>query len=161
MRDGMLSVAEDGACPSLSLLRVLKREFGFYCIEMSTEVEAKKEVVYLIGGTSDDVDRPLRMDLYGASGQWSTAAAIDVVEHSACSVSGNLFIIGGIHGNYPLSSVLKYATPSDPWSAVAALPEARSDHGAVAVESDIYVPGWKVNDGPTASVLKFDSVADT
>jgi hypothetical protein len=37
MRDGMVSVAEPGACPSASVLRVLKREFGFYCIKLCTE----------------------------------------------------------------------------------------------------------------------------
>jgi hypothetical protein len=34
MRHGVVSVAEPGACPSVSLLRALKREFGFYCIEL-------------------------------------------------------------------------------------------------------------------------------
>jgi hypothetical protein len=34
MRDGVVSVAETGACPSVSLLCALKREFGFYCIEL-------------------------------------------------------------------------------------------------------------------------------
>jgi hypothetical protein len=37
MRDGMVSVAEAGAGPSVSLLRLLKREFGFYCIELCVE----------------------------------------------------------------------------------------------------------------------------
>jgi hypothetical protein len=37
MRDGMISVAEPGARPSVSLLRALKREFGFYCIELCAE----------------------------------------------------------------------------------------------------------------------------
>jgi hypothetical protein len=35
MRDGVVSVAEPGACPSTSLLRALKREFGFYCRRVS------------------------------------------------------------------------------------------------------------------------------
>jgi hypothetical protein len=37
MRDGHVSVAEAGAQPSVYLLRALKREFGFYCIELCTE----------------------------------------------------------------------------------------------------------------------------
>jgi hypothetical protein len=37
MRDGVISVAEPGARPSMSLLRALKREFGFYCIELCAE----------------------------------------------------------------------------------------------------------------------------
>jgi hypothetical protein len=43
MRDGVVSVAEPGACPSVSLLRSLKREFGFYCIELVTEEPAEPE----------------------------------------------------------------------------------------------------------------------
>jgi hypothetical protein len=35
MRDGVVSVAASGVCPSVSLLRALKREFGFYCIELA------------------------------------------------------------------------------------------------------------------------------
>jgi hypothetical protein len=37
MRDGVISVAEPSARPSISLLRALKREFGFYCIELCAE----------------------------------------------------------------------------------------------------------------------------
>jgi hypothetical protein len=37
MRDGVVSVAEPGAQPSVSLLRALKREFGFYSIELCAE----------------------------------------------------------------------------------------------------------------------------
>jgi hypothetical protein len=54
MRDGVVAVAEPGTCPSVSLLRALKREFGFYCIELVVEqaVEPEQpEVVYVVGGT--------------------------------------------------------------------------------------------------------------
>jgi hypothetical protein len=37
MRDGHVSLAEAGAWPSVSLMRALKREFGYYCIELCTE----------------------------------------------------------------------------------------------------------------------------
>jgi hypothetical protein len=37
MRDGVVSVAAPGACSSVSLLRALKREFGYYCIELVAE----------------------------------------------------------------------------------------------------------------------------
>jgi hypothetical protein len=39
MRDDYVSVAEPGVCSSVSLLRALKREFGFYCIELVAESE--------------------------------------------------------------------------------------------------------------------------
>jgi hypothetical protein len=37
MRDGFVSVAEAGARPSVYLPRALKREFGFYCIELTED----------------------------------------------------------------------------------------------------------------------------
>jgi hypothetical protein len=43
MRDGVVTVAEPGAHPSVSLLRSLKREFGFYCIELCMEQAAEPE----------------------------------------------------------------------------------------------------------------------
>jgi hypothetical protein len=51
MRDGHVSVAEVDARPSMSLLRALKREFGFYCIELcakNSAVPAPQEIAYVI-----------------------------------------------------------------------------------------------------------------
>jgi hypothetical protein len=53
MRDGVVSVAEPGARPSISLLRALKREFGFYCIELCAEqpmVPDQAEMALVMGG---------------------------------------------------------------------------------------------------------------
>jgi hypothetical protein len=53
MRDGVVSVADPGACASVSLLRALKREFGFYCIELVAEgaLELQRsEMAYVMGG---------------------------------------------------------------------------------------------------------------
>jgi hypothetical protein len=44
MWDGHVSVAEPGAEPSVSLLRTLKREFGFYCIELCVEAPVEPEM---------------------------------------------------------------------------------------------------------------------
>jgi hypothetical protein len=41
MRNTVVSVAEPGAGASLPLLHVLKREFNFYCIDLSVEPENK------------------------------------------------------------------------------------------------------------------------
>jgi hypothetical protein len=46
-------VVEPGACPSISLLRALKREFGFYCIELCAEQAMKPlqpEMALVMGG---------------------------------------------------------------------------------------------------------------
>jgi hypothetical protein len=58
MRDGVVSVAEPGAHPSVPLLRALKREFGFYCIELCAEQplvpNQPSEVVFVMGGDGRD-----------------------------------------------------------------------------------------------------------
>jgi hypothetical protein len=47
----VLSVVEAGVCPSVSLLRALKREFGFYCIELRAEPGPEQAMVaYAMGG---------------------------------------------------------------------------------------------------------------
>jgi hypothetical protein len=53
MRDGVVSVAEPTARRNLSLLRALKQEFGFYCIELCMEQAAgpeQPEIAYAMGG---------------------------------------------------------------------------------------------------------------
>jgi hypothetical protein len=53
MRDGHVSVAEISAYPSLSLLRALKREFGFYSVKLVDKqpVEPKQpEMIFVVGG---------------------------------------------------------------------------------------------------------------
>jgi vacuolar-type H+-ATPase subunit I/STV1 len=55
MRDAVVSVAEPGAQPSMSLLRALKREFGFYCIELCVEQlmePHQPEVALVMGGST-------------------------------------------------------------------------------------------------------------
>jgi hypothetical protein len=97
MRDGVVSVAEPGARPSMSLLRALKREFGFYCFELCTEPEpTQPEVAHVVGGFGPS--GPLSsMERYDASsGQWSAVVAMGTVRHSfeACVVAGELYVTG-------------------------------------------------------------------
>jgi hypothetical protein len=168
MRDGMVSVAEKGACPSVSLLRLLKREFGFYCIELNVDKAAEleqPEMAYVMsglgaGGTLSSMER------YDASsGQWSAAAAMGTARSllGACVIAGALYVTGGYSTGYnSLSSVEKYSSSSDTWSSVAALPALRSHHAVVAVGSAMYVlGGYDGDDATVASVLKFDCTQDT
>jgi hypothetical protein len=120
MRDGVVSVADPGAHPSVSLLRALKREFGFYCIELVAEraVEPEQfEVAYVMGGRGTDGNRLSSMERYDASsGQWSTVTAAMGTARShvdACVVAGELHVTGGSDGNNQLSSVEKYTPSSD------------------------------------------------
>jgi hypothetical protein len=167
MRDGVVSVAEPGARPSVSLLRALKREFGFYCIELCVEQPMQPnqpEVALVMGGIhSGRVLASMgRYDL--SSGQWSVAAAMSTRStrclFGACMLVGELYVTGGFSGALRgfLSSVEKYTLSCDTWSAVAPLPTARYQHATVAVGSAMYVLGGIAkNVGSTASILKFDS----
>jgi hypothetical protein len=171
MRDGVVSVAEAGAQQSVPLLRALKREFGFYCIELTVEALAEPEHLgsaFVFGGIDEIRDRTLSsMERYdAASGKWSLAAAMGTgrLSFGACSVARNLYAIGGFDGAMnALASVEKYSISSDTWTAVAPLPENRAYCAAVSIGSAIYVLGGDTgeNQTPTASVLKFDCVEGT
>jgi hypothetical protein len=116
LRDGVVSVAEAGARPSVILLRALKREFGFYCIELCAEepVEpTQPEMVFVMGGKSydndDDDDDGVAlstMERYNVSSdQWSVATAMVSCRYcfGACVVMGEIYVTGGEdEGNDPL-----------------------------------------------------------
>jgi hypothetical protein len=145
LRDGVVSVAEPGARPSVSLLRVLKREYGFYCIELVAEQTAealRPEMAYVIGGRNFD-DVPLSsMERYDASsGQWSAVATMSGLRTNvgACVLQGEIYVTGGKSSFNPLSIVEKYSPSTDTWSAVALRPGGRSTHCAVTVGSTMYV----------------------
>jgi hypothetical protein len=147
---------------------VLKREFGFYCIELNAEepVELEQaEVVYAMGGTG--TERVLSsMDRYdSSSGQWSPVSSMGTARESfgTCVVADIIYVIGGRGtGNHILSSVEKYSPSSNTWSTVAPLLTDRAHTAAITVGSDIYVlGGGTVFEGASASVLKYDSVQDS
>jgi hypothetical protein len=169
MRNGVVSVAELGARPSVSLLRALKREFGFYCIELSAEEPREPEMletVFVLGGRNRGADALSIMERYDtSSGQWSAAPAMNTARSlfAACVLSGEIYAIGGrddfLINDCCFSSVEKFSPSSNTWSFVTPLPFARDWHAAVSVGSAIYVLGGHDSDSaPLASVLKFDSV---
>jgi hypothetical protein len=165
MRDGFVSVAEAGAHPSVSLLRALKREFGFYCIELCADEPEETEIAFIMGG--ERLGTLSSMERYDvSSGQWSAAAEMGTPRSSfgACVVGGDIYITGGIDDDLrDISRVERYSLSSDTWSDAAPLPEARSQHTTVAVGSCMYVLGGTVVEGDvlTLSVIKFDSVQGT
>jgi hypothetical protein len=170
MRDGVVSVAEPGARPSVSLLRALKREFGFYCIELCAEqpTEPQQPVVALVVGGYHADTALASMERYDlSSGQWSAAAAMTTARShfGACMLAGELYVVGGLssHPEGPLSCVEKYTPSSDTWSTVAPLPSTVWHHAVVAVESAMYVLGGIASLGSpsSASVLKFESTLGT
>jgi N-acetylneuraminic acid mutarotase len=168
MRDGVVAVALPGARPSIPLLRILKREFGFYCIELCAEnlaVSLQPESAYVHGGDDEDDGTMSNMERYDAlTGRWSAAAAMGTARcyFGACVVEGEIYVTGGIDGNSNvLSSIEKYSPFSDTWSTIAPLPNARAFHGAVAVGSAMYVIGGRCSIGGvttnTVSALTFNS----
>jgi hypothetical protein len=166
MRDGVVSVVEPEACPSVSMLRALKREFGFYCIELCAEQPTEPhqpEVALVMGGLSS-FSALASMERYDvSSGQWSVAAAMTTArsDFGACTLAGELYVTGGCSNENLLSSVEKYTPSSDSWSTVAPLPSRRYQHAAVAVGSAMYVLGGVCGGVHVASVLKFDSTQGT
>jgi hypothetical protein len=168
MRDGVVSVAEPGARPSISLLRALKREFGYYCIELCAEqpTEPDQPEVALVMGGFDAGSALGSMEWYDlSSGQWSVAAAMSTMRYAfgACMLAGELYVTGGI-GYGPaesLSSVEKYTPSSDSWSTVTPLPSAREEHAVVAVGSAMYLLGGICGGSTIPSVLEFDSTQGT
>jgi N-acetylneuraminic acid mutarotase len=80
-----------------------------------------------------------------------------------CVLAGEIYATGGRDANrIYLSSVEKYSPSSDTWIAVAPLPDARSQHAAVAVGSVMYVLGGCMDgQGAITSVLKFDTTQGT
>jgi hypothetical protein len=167
LRDGVISVAEPGAEPTMSLLRALKREFGFYCIDLSGEVVVEPEqpeMAYVVGGSGADGLILSNVERYDASsGQWSAMAAMSTARagFAACVVDGDVYVTGGRSPvDHFLSSVEKYSPSSDTWSIVTSLPAEINGHAAVSVGSAMYVLGGYGGD-VTTSVLKFDSMQGT
>jgi hypothetical protein len=168
IRDGVVSVAEPGANVSVSLLRVLKREFGFYCIELSAEPEPEQPGIAFVIGGMNVRDRSLLsvMDRYDAiSGQWSAVAAMGTARYNfgVCTIAGELYVVGGkgvIGGLSYLSSVEKYTPSTDTWSALAPMPVVCAASSAVAVGSAFYVLGARFVDRACV-MLKFDTIVGT
>jgi hypothetical protein len=114
MRDGVVSVAEAGTRPSISLLRALKREFGFYCIELVLEQVGDpvwSEIAYVFGGYSGGARLSSMEQFDAASGQWNPAAAMCTARYlfGSCVLHGELYVTGGaINTVTSISSVEKY-----------------------------------------------------
>ena len=93
LRDGVVSVSqEDARTVDVGLLRRLKREFGFYSVEVAAEEgpAAGEGVAYLFGGEDGDgweLSSVTRYD--AASDTWSDCASMRIARrgHGACSLS--------------------------------------------------------------------------
>jgi kelch-like protein 10 len=154
----------------------LKREFGFYCIELSTDEPAAPEhpeIAFAVGGFDANSNTLASMERYDTSScLWSAAAAMGTgrTHSGVCAVEGIVYVTGGreqqLHHNI-LSSVCveKYTLSTDTWNSVSDLPEPRANHAAVTVVTAMYVVGGdrerNAFGDTTTSVCKSDSVQGT
>ena len=165
LRDGVVSIAED---VDVGLLRRLKREFGFYSIEVLS-----KGAAYVMGGwTGSDELIPIVERYDAASDTWSVVAPMNFARShfGACEISSEVYVTGGVRRTDQLSRKLaiveKYSPSTDTWSEEARMPSARMCHGCVAVGSSMYIIGgyanssW-INTGTDIVDWKFDTTTDT
>jgi hypothetical protein len=169
LRDGVVSVAErDTSELDVGELRWLKREFGFYCIELNADPQ---EVAFAVGGTGVGYSRLASVERYDvASGAWREAAPMATARTSfgLCTLSdGELYAIGGVTtDDVRLASVERYNSSLDIWSVAPSLPRPRYAHCACTVGNAMYVMGGIEVDEDggertASSVLKYDCRAQT
>jgi hypothetical protein len=165
LRSGVVSAAEKDASElDIGELRWLKREFGFYCIELSADPQ---EVAFVVGGATVGGALLSSLERYDASsGMWREAAPMATARayFGLCGLSGGEFyVIGGVDVNdEPLASVERYDPDLDTWSAAPSLPRPRYAHCTCAVGDAVYILGGvEIDEGGDVhavnSVLKFDS----
>jgi hypothetical protein len=169
LRDGVVSVAEKEASElDVGELRWLKREFGFYCIELNADPQ---EVAFAVGGGVGNTRRLASVERYDlASGAWLQAAPMATArsEFGLCKLSDrDVYAIGGVtFGEVTLASVERYDSSLDTWTAAPSLPRPRYAHCACAVGNAMYVMGG-IEQGEEGeelivnSVLKFDCRVQT
>jgi N-acetylneuraminic acid mutarotase len=163
LRDGVVTVAEQEVSElDIGVLRWLRREFGFYCIELMAE---QQEVAFTVGGFEGiSTITTATMERYdAASGVWWKAASMATgrTNFALCMLNGVLYSIGGVDAEkLPLASVERYDPRDDTWSASPPLPKGRGAHCAVAVGGAMFVMGGLETIGSrmarVRTVVKFD-----
>jgi hypothetical protein len=146
LRDGVVPVAEQEASElDVGVLRLLKREFSFYCIELTAD---QQEIPFVAGGDTSDGVYTASTERYDVPGGfWWKAAPMTTARmcFALCGLGGELYAIGGIDtGKNSLVSVQRYDPSLNSWSAAMPLPQARAGHCAAAVGDAIYVMGSMV-----------------
>jgi hypothetical protein len=129
LRDGVVSVAErDVAGLDVGELRWLKREFGFYCIELNA---GPQEIAFAVGGIGETgKTRLASMERYDvADGAWREARPMAMARSYSglCTLSDSeLYAIGGVTSkDARLLSVERYDPRLNTWGAAPSLPRPR------------------------------------
>ena len=131
-RDGVVAVDAQG---DSRLLRQLKREFGFYAIDLYEE----QEVAFAAGGRGSPSSSVERYD--PMSNTWTAVSPMSTSRTflGMCAMSGQLYVSGGRGNAGGLATVERYTPSTDTWTPVAAMPSARWSHCACAVDGLMYV----------------------
>jgi hypothetical protein len=143
LRDGVVSVAGEGTQGDVGLLRKLKREFGFYAIELVEE----QEVAFAVGGQNGRSVNTSRsgVERYDADNDgWTQVSPMCIcrTRFGMCEMLGYMYVTGGTDcDDNLLSTVERYNPSSDTWSDVAAMPGVRYGHGTCSVGGSMYVIG--------------------
>jgi hypothetical protein len=166
LQDGILAMGAPDARPSAQLLRLLKREFDFYCIQPVSSWL----LPIAIGGNSGGMHGEEACTERLVSGRWIMTAPMDSARYQfgACVLDGEILVSGGRGPeSLPLASVETYSLVTNSWTTLAmlTLPYPRYRHMMATVGPAVFVMGgaemWSMHrTGPTASVLKFDNTQD-
>jgi N-acetylneuraminic acid mutarotase len=160
----VVSVAErDASKLDVGELRWLKREFGFYCIELYADPQ---EVAFVVAGIGDKNKELTSAESYNlADGVWREAAPMSTARADfglGALVGNELYIIGGEDVDQkPLATMERYDSGQNTWSAAPSLPRPLFAHCACTVGNAIYVLGGIEQDEEGGlitvnNVLKFD-----
>jgi N-acetylneuraminic acid mutarotase/transposase-like protein len=191
LRDGGKSLArlEDlvaGGWKGAWKLRGLKREFGYFLIDVDQAAEAvegeEEELAVMRGGVGrgevgvtlavggwSNAQRQSAVWRYDPAGDaWEIAAPMATArsQFGMCVLAGEVYACGGritganrasVGGADRTASVEKYTPSSNTWNAVPDMPGSRRLHGVCAVGTDMYVVGGR--GGSEKNFLKFNSVS--
>ena len=162
LREGVVGV---GLEDDVGMLGRLKREFGYFCLELYEE----QEVGLAMGGYKKDANGAIQVfstvERYdSAVGEWVEVSPMGQVRTGrACVVGGVVYVTGGLDSDRRLTpSVERYCPSGDTWSSVASMPSSRAGHSACAVGECMYVLGGHGEvKNALDSVLKYDVDLDS
>ncbi len=126
--------------------------------------------LYVIGGGNSGIALSDLQRYDPVLDAWTTLASMNTARAGAAAavIDDGIFVIGGrqstggpCSGGPYSNTVEKYDIDTDTWSAVAQLPNQRSDMAAVAHGGKIYVFGGCSDTGVTKEVDMYDPQTDT
>ena len=122
LREGVVGV---GVEEDVGVLGRLKREFGYFCLDLYKE----REVCVSAGGYVGNAKYQgvASVERYEA-GRWVEVSSMGQgrMRFGACAVDGSMYVAGGYGPDEEdLASVQRYEASSDTWTSVADKPEPR------------------------------------